>query len=502
MRQPLLAKAPLRLAIAEQISYPPPVGGWNARDAYSAMGPEDAVILQNWFPGTSAVVTRGGTSSHATGIPGVGKTLATYSAMNGAQSMFTATSANIYDVTSPGAVGAGKLARTDGKHQWVNYGDGTNNWLIMVNGVDKPAYFDGTTWTAVDAVSVPALTGVTSSTLVDVMVYQGRVFFIQKNTLSFWYLPSGVVGGALTKFDLSTEASKGGYLMAMMNWTYDGGDGSDDRAVFITSMGEVIVYQGNNPSSSTAWAKVGTYYVGNPIGRRSMCKYGGDLLVLTQEGVVPLSTALTGVVNDSKFNLSNKIDGAFLDASLTYGSVFGWEMTIYPAEGALIVNVPHAENGTHEQFVMNTITKAWCRFTGWDAEAFGILNQELYFVNINGVTKAWTGTTELGNPIAFIIAETAFSRFKSYNQKTIKMTRPVINAAGVATVSLGIITDFADPPPSISSVYNLTVGINNDWRSPPSYSCTWAAAYVFITSTSFALQWLSNDWLWESGSSL
>ena len=81
MRQPLLAKAPLRLAIAEQISYPPPVGGWNARDAYSAMGPEDAVILQNWFPGTSAVVTRGGTTSHATGIPGVGKTLATYSAM-------------------------------------------------------------------------------------------------------------------------------------------------------------------------------------------------------------------------------------------------------------------------------------------------------------------------------------------------------------------------------------------------------------------------------------
>ena len=33
----------------------------------------------------------------------------------------------------------------------------------------------------------------------------------------------------------------------------------------------------------------------------------------------------------------------------------------------------------HEQYVMNTITKAWCRFTEWSAEDFAVFNGELYF---------------------------------------------------------------------------------------------------------------------------
>lgn len=501
MRTALLAKAPLRLQISKNLSQPPPVGGWNARDAYSAMDAKDAITLQNWFPGTSAVFTRGGSSSHATGMTGNGKTLAIHSSLGGTESMFCATSSNIYDVTSAGAVGAGKLSRSNGKHQWVNYGDGTNNWLIMVNGVDKPAYFDGTTWTAVDGGTTPAITGITTTDIIGVMVYQGRVMFIQKNTLKFWYLPSGVVGGAATAFDLSTEASKGGYLMAMMNWTYDSGDGSDDRAVFVTSMGEVIVYQGNNPASAAAWGKIGTYYVGRPLGRRCLCKYGGDLLVLTQDGIVSMASALTGVPNQSKFKLSDKISTAFSDAALSYGANFGWEIFSYPQEDAIMVNIPVLEDAEHKQYVMNAITKSWCSFTQWNAETFGILNKQLYYASATTVIKAWTGTTDVGNPITGCIAQTAFNRLQSSSPKKVKFIRSTINAGGAGTSYTEIMSDFAEPLVSGGSTTTMKSGLNDDWKSPPSYSGIFFSVYL-SSSPSYQLQWLSQDWMWEDGAGL
>ena len=244
MRQPLRSKGRSpRARVVNSQTIPAPVGGWNARDSLAEMKPNEAVTLLNWMPKTSYCEIRGGYSSHATGMTGSGKTLAVYNALNGSDKMYCATASGVYDVTSAGAVGASKAARTDGKHQWTMFGDGSSNWLIMVNGVDKPLYFDGTTWTAVDNASTPALTGLTTTNIIGVSVFKGRLFFIQKQSLSFWYLNAGVAGGALTEFDLSAECKRGGYLMAMASWTIDGGNGSDDRAVFITSEGEVIVYQ-------------------------------------------------------------------------------------------------------------------------------------------------------------------------------------------------------------------------------------------------------------------
>jgi len=48
-------------------SVPPPVGGWDTRNALADMPVENAVILDNWFPSTDKVTVRKGHTSHATG---------------------------------------------------------------------------------------------------------------------------------------------------------------------------------------------------------------------------------------------------------------------------------------------------------------------------------------------------------------------------------------------------------------------------------------------------
>lgn len=520
MRKSKRAYSAPKTRVSRSMSYPAPVAGWNARDSLAAMKPNHAVVLRNWFPRTSYCEIRGGYTSHATGATGNIKTLAVYNKMAGTSMMFAATASGVYDVSSTGAVGASVASRTDGKHQYLTFADGTNQYLIMMNGVDKPLYYDGTTWTAVDNATSPALTGLTTTSIFSAFVFKGRLIFLEKNSLSFWYLASGVAGGALTEFDLGGVAKKGGYLVAAATWTIDAGDGADDKAVFVTSEGECLVYQGTNPSSATAWALVGVYDLGEPLGRRCLSRFGGDLVIITQNGAFPLSAALQTATIDNRLAITNIIEDAFADAARSYGSTFGWEATLYPAQGALIVNVPFTEDGTHEQYVMNTITKAWCRFTEWDAETFAVFNGDLYFATGTTVKKAWTGTIDgADNIIAY--GKTAFSYFGDLgNQKRFNMYRPVLAVNGNLSFLTDIDVDFNDNEIAGTSTYSVVSGASWDvgnwdevywsagmetlkeWSSPDEDMGYCAAGKIKIETNSLTVQWMANDYIYEVGNAL
>lgn len=520
MRRPTQDKPQGRQQVSNFISYQAPVGGLNASDALADMKPSEALVLDNWYPRSGYCEIRGGSSSHATGMTGIGKTLAVYNGLNGTSKMFCSTESGVYNVTSPGAVGASVAARTNGKHQHLMFGDGTNNWLIMVNGVDKPLYYDGTTWTAVDGTTSPALTGITTTNLIGLCIHKGRLMFIQKDSLSFWYLAAGAAGGALTKFDLSGVAQKGGYLIAMESWTVDSGNGPDDRMVFITSEGEVIVYQGTNPGVAATWALVGVYALGNPLGRRCLLKVGSDLIILTQNGAYPLTAVLTDSGVNYAMTVSRKIEQVFNASALSYGNNFGWKAVAHPSQSAVLVNVPITEDGEHHQYVMNTITRAWCRFTGWDAEDFAVLNDELYYCQGTKVIKAWTGSSDQGASIK-AYGKTSFSYFGERGQiKQFKMFRPVLSVNGTLSFLVDIDVDFADTELYGVATYSVTAGglwdisnwdqafwasglqIIKDWSSPSAWMGYAAAGKVKIATDSLTVQWMSTEYLYEHGNAL
>jgi hypothetical protein len=453
-------------------------------------------------------------------IQGTIKTLPVYNPLTGSNQLFAITEVGIYDVTTPASPSGLLATRRNGKHQWLMFGDGTYNWLLMFNGVDKPLYYNGTTFTEVDHVTSPALTGFTANDttqFISATAFKSRLFFIPKNSLSFWYLPVNVVGGALTEFDLSSQAPRGGYLMAMGTWSRDAGSGPDDFAVFVTSEGEVLVYQGNNPSSSQSWAKVGGFYVGKPLGRRCLMQYGEDLLLITQTGVFPLSASLPTASIDSRMALSYKIDKAFTDAARVTGDTFGWEAIDYPAQQALIINVPKTEDGIHYQYVMNTLTKAWCRFTNWDAETFAIYNKELYFAKGSVVYHAWVGNVD---NVSYIesYAKQAFSNFgKPGKIKLFKLFRPILAVNGALTYSTDIDVDFQDDTMIATAtattggfgIWNQSYWNQAYWGSSPriiklwgsvaEWPGMWAAGKLKISTNSRTVQWMASDYVFETG---
>ena len=516
MRSPLRRKTIRHGAVSRHFTQPAPVGGWNARDALVAMDKDQAIVLENYYPTQSWCETRGGKAVFATGTTGNIKTLAVYSPKSGADQLFAATGSGVYNVSAAGAVGASLAARTEGKHQTLNFGDGTNQYLMMFNGVDKPLYYNGTTWLAVDGATSPALTGLTTTTLFSAFVFKGRLIFLQNDALAFWFLPAGAAGGALTKFDLSALARRGGYLQAGATWTSDSGNGPDDRAVFVTSEGEIIVYEGTDPGTAANWQLVGVFEVGSPLGKRCLTKLGGDLLYLNKTSLSPLS-ALLPAKTDEEANLAAIIGPAFNESARLYGSNFGWEMTLYPRRAALIVNIPLAENGVHHQYVLNLTTQAWCKFTGWSAETFAVFNDELYYASGTSTFKAWTGFADDG---ALIRArgEMAYTRLGVSNPKRVTLFRVTLSSSGGADYVAGVNVDFMSRHLSVTTLNLASESarwgsakwgvsrwgggetINRAWLSPQADVGVWFSGWVETASKTQSVPWISADYVFEPAS--
>ena len=502
----------VKKATARSKSLPSPVGGWNARDSIADMDEKDAVILTNFFPSTTSVNLRGGYSQHATGLGAQVETLISYSGA-ATNKLFGIAGGSVYDGTTAGAVGAAALTGlTNSRWQYINIATAGGNFIEMCNGADSVYTFDGTTWTDRSG----AITGVTSSTLININLHKNRVWFIQANTLKAWYLPVQSITGAASSYDLSAYCPHGGYLMAMGTWTMDAGYGVDDMAVFITSNGDCLVYRGTDPSSASTWALVGAFWIGSPIGRRCFVKYGGDLVIITQDGLLPLSRALQSSRLDPRVALTDKIQKATSDAVTNYGSNFGWTVTPFENKNALILNVPVSTNANQQQYVMNTITGAWCNFTGWQANCFEIYEDDLYFGGTDFIGKAWNTNADAGQAIPTRALQ-AFSYFGSPAKlKRFTMIRPTFYASSPPSVNGQINVDFDDSPSTatlstasaIGGLWDAGLWDTALWGASLELSRLWQGASgvgycgapnITTSTNAIDLQWLSTDCVYEIG---
>jgi hypothetical protein len=516
MRRPARARPVAKEQIGTVRTVPAPVKGWNARDPIARMDPLYASVMDNVIPRSSDVTLRPGCEDHVTGIVGTVKSLMPY----GAIKLFGATDTGIFDVTATGVVGAAVAAVTDGAMIHENFSTAGVAYLYAVNGIDKPWLYNGTTWTAMDAISVPALTGVTTTDINFVKIFKQRLWFLLNSSTSAYYLAAGAIAGALIQFDVGAYLSRGGYLIAMGNWSFDGGNGPDDYVVFITSEGEAVIYKGTDPATAATWALVGVYYVGVPLGAKCLCKFGGDLLYLCTAGAMPLSKLLLAVSIDRNSAITSNIDNAFVSAVEHYKPNYGWEAQFYTTGSILVVNIPSTVDGSYNvQYVMNTVTGGWCRFLGWPASCFAVYNEELYYGMSTKVVKAFRGTADFAANITGVVQQ-AYNYFGGAFQKHWTLVRPILITSDTISVSLGLDVDFdlggmlstSVPAVTGAATYDTSVWdtglwgpdniVSKDWRTIAAKVGFCAAFRMQITTKSVEVSWQATDFLFKPGAVL
>lgn len=396
-------------------------------------------------------------------------------------------------------------------------------YVINVTGASTFEYTMASTpaanATVVGTYTVFGLTGVDSSTLANVNLFKNRLYYCQEDTLDFWYGGVDEISGALTRFPLGGVARNGGYLQAMGTWTLDAGYGVDDLAVFVTSMGEIIVYKGSNPSDPADWSLVGVWQMGQTFSRRCFFKWGGDLLLLTQDGLIPLTAALQSSRLDPRVNLTDKIFYAISQAATQFYDNFGWQINYFASENMLILSIP-TDSGM-EQFVMHTITKSWARFTGIEAYCWEVSGDaDIHFGGNGIVGDFYQATSDNGSNIV-ATCQQAYNYFETRGQqKRFTLVRPILQTDnGLPTVLCGISTDFDTTPLTNQIAFNPNIISTGIWDVSEWDEANWGGGLVTtkiwqgvtglgyagsininVASQGIELHWASTDYVMEKGS--
>jgi hypothetical protein len=461
-----------------------PIGGWNAVNQLAAMSPNEAVIIDNWFCLPTELQSRKGYTMWQQNITGNIESFITYDGQNGSSHIFAVADdegdCSVWNVTTVYQDPTGHItAATEvvtglSNARWyfgqVSTSGGT--FTLAVNGEDYMLLYNGTTWQQVTGVSTPyAITGVDTSLLVGVLVHHRRAWFVQKDSMKCWYLATDAIAGAATSFDFAPLFINGGSIAKIETWTLDAGNGMDDYFVVITTVGEIAVYSGTNPASADTWSLNGVYYGGSPVGRNCTIKYGGDVLLLNKDGLVPLSQWLMSSRVNVKTSITNKIQKRITDATVAYAGNYGWQVVLSPPNNMLFINVPISST-QFDQYVMNTISGSWSRFTGVNATCWAFVNNVMYFGQGGKVFKFWDGPTDDGEVINTDLLP-AFSAFGSQSQIkrwTMAKVSMGYDYAFAFSGQINLNFDLTSQPPQPYNLLSTTAGI---WDAGVWDTSTW-----------------------------
>ena len=479
--QPADPKSPNAYQVA---SFPSPTLGWIANGNLATPQPGGASVLENWFPTATGAILRRGLQLYATIGTAASAVTALFAYVNGnIAKLFAANASAIYDITTisqprdrlvvdeagnflvdasgefyviSASPTAAVSSLTGGAWSVVQFATSGGVFLRAVNGVDTPLVFDGTDWG-----TTPAITGATPTSLSNVWAFKNRLFFVEKDSLNAWYLPADSIGGLAVVFPLGSVFTRGGSLLFGASWSLDGGGGLSAQCVFFSSEGEVAVYQGTDPSTADTWSLVGVYRIGKPLGPSAFIPAGGDLVIATDIGFIPLSQAVKrDYAALAPSAISQNIETEWNDA-VSGSADDDWNCSVWSASQMVVVAPPFSSTDAPFVYVANARTGAWAKFTNWNAKCLIEFNGRAFFGSNNGyVIEANVTGTDLDTPYTGSYVP-LFNDLGALGMKVTGMARAVLRGPVAVADSVSVQTDFNISLPSPPAA--TTVMADNKW---------------------------------------
>lgn len=512
--------------LSNSFSVPAPIGGLNVADSIAAMPPTDAILLRNFWPESFGCSVRPGYREHSSGLNGDVCTIMFWAGQAGTNKVFAVDQSNIFDVSAGGPVGAAIRVSTDPYWQFTDFANPAGTHLIAFNGKDNGFWYSNAGAQQLilgDGVASGTWKNVDPKNLIQVTAHQKRIWAVEKGTTKGWYLPPEQVYGVASAFDFGSNFLRGGYLQQLITWSTDNGAGSDDHLIAISSGGDVVVYAGIDPSDSTKWALQGVYYCGGTFSRRCATRIGGDVAILSQAGVFTMGSLLVQAATLAvPPDFSRKVQPLLSNLATAGSARKQWQVLTHLTENMLIINVPGLVTADNQQYVWNSITKAWTQFTMMAAACWMSTPAVLYMGGTGKVYRAWEGVYDnvaydgTGGAPVQADCQQAFSYFGTPGKtKHYKMVRPTFITEGGSTFKIGINTDFKfDAVPSPSPIVKTAYGL---WDVSFWDQALWSGGaltdqpWVFVVGIGFAASlrvrvdassatiWAATDWILEPG---
>jgi len=386
------------------IPLPAPIHGLNITAIAPTLPPEEAISLVNWFPERNYLRVRDGISVYTNLKIGVNKDISSlflFTNEGGSTvKLIVGSNSQIVDVSSstPATIALpGGYSITNDSWETTGFVDsGGTSYSVLCNGTNTPLMFNGTT------LATSAWTGVTQTLLTKPLSYKGRLYFIEKDSLSIWYGSTGVSGAsssALTKLNLASIFSLSGKIIYHGSWSFDFGNGLHDYYAVVTSEGEFLVYSGIYPGDVDGWGLLSRGLIAKPVGSRCFAKYGNDILVLCQDGEI---YSFSSFIQKNWQSVSIKIAKGLKDLLSATFTTCGekWSVFISQKHGKIYVVCPTILTAgvisATKLYVGNLNTRdlgyiPWCEYSGVIATCMCVYGPSIYYGSIDGyIYKAET----------------------------------------------------------------------------------------------------------------
>lgn len=372
------------------LSFPAPTLGLVTSSDIASQVSGAAIVLENWLPTLTGARVRGGSEKWGLAADGGDFVSAFRYVYGSVERMFMATGTAIYEMSAPAAppttTAAAVSGLTGGDFCAFQHTNAGTSYLICLNGSDDRRIFDGAAWGTAPAITFPDAT--TMANLSFGWVFKNRQFFIKSGSLDAYYLPVNAIGGASVVFPLGGVLKGGGSLLSGFSWSLESGNGPNEYCAFVSTEGEVAVYSGVDPSDADAFGLVGVYQIGKPLGKNAFIKSGGDVLIATVDGLIPLSQAFQR--NREQLALvsaSKAIEDIWRAVAAVTG--YGWTLTLWPEENLVFVCYPSNPVAPDTTLVYNVLTGKWAVVTNWQATCYATNQKSIFFGSMGGL--AWHG---------------------------------------------------------------------------------------------------------------
>lgn len=346
-------------------------------------------------------------------------------------------------------------ALTNTRFDYVNFSNSGGSYLLAFNGHDNGLTYDGSTWTA------NGFTGGTPANYQSAAVYSNRVWVFERDTFNVWYGAVNAITGAMTQFTgVGSLFKLGGKLAAIITLTDNSAATLADYIGFLSTEGEIVAYTGDPATTFTLAAH---FRIGRPVtvGIRTWQKWGVDAAVLCTDGLYPLRQALSAGRKIENFSVTDKIRNLINNDIQVYGAKYGWSVTLHTSGDKMIVNVPTVEDVSSYQYVMNTQTGAWTKFTGWTAFSFAVSQDTLWMGGNGTLVKADTTY----NDGVLTITTKCRSAFNYFGQrgllKQMQYAQPIFTVSGDYHITISTDVDFKDLAPAYLRA--VTGGSGDPW---------------------------------------
>ncbi len=417
-----------------------PLKGWDTKTSLADQEEGYATLLDNYIPNNRFLELRKGFTPYL--VVNNASNLKTLIPLLEKNKLIACGDGKIYD-----AINSNVLADNLLNDNWQSCYFRNN--IFLSNGNDITKRYDGE---SVQNINFTFAENVPEVPLNFAFNYASnqQLLFVKEDDLGFYYAPVGdTQGGELNYFNLSQIAQKGGKLLAIASWGKDSSQGYHGYTAFVTSEGEIIVYEGEDFSSQNVGI-VGNFFTSRPIGRRCIVNWGADIIIITEKGYIPISQiTANGEVIKHSILFSDKISGAVLERSRLYANSNGWLGVVSSQEHFALFNVPYEQE--FEQHIMNLETGAWCRFKGINANDWIIYQGQLLFC-MNDTIYIYNGTSDIlkndGNPdsINYIYGEikNVYSKLGNINPKLLQVFNSRIECDQRLKITYSVGIDYED----------------------------------------------------------